>query len=176
MDNLNFNCTVRSVPPEVTHKETSGFMRRQLARSVRNDRKQWWMGRCRKTEQTATDGNNYNIYRLIRNTGPQKPSLSKMTGKSDGTLIHPEQRRMSRWEEHVRKQFSWPTATPGNPFMSASESLQVDTSPSSEMEIAREICFLKKLKATSPDGLSSFPFRDGGGVLSSKLKKLLESL
>lgn len=59
--------------------------------------------------------------------------------------------------------------------MHASETMQVDTRPPFEMEVIREINFLKRRKAAAPDGLSPTFFNDGGEV-KSELIKLLGSV
>lgn len=57
--------------------------------------------------------------------------------------------------------------------MSASNPMQINTNPSSEMEVIRGIRFLTKRKAVELDGPSPSFFKDSGEVLISKLTKLL---
>lgn len=76
-------------------------------------------------------GNSRNPYRLIRNIGPRKPSVSEVIEESDGTLTHSQVRRLARWAEHFSAQFSWPIAIVWISFMPASEPMEVDISPPS---------------------------------------------
>lgn len=48
--------------------------------------------------------------------------------------------------------------------MPESEPVHVDASPSSKMEVMREMDFLKKHKAAEPDRLSPSSFKDSGEV------------
>lgn len=54
--------------------------------------------------------------------------------------------------------------------------MQMDTSPPSEMEVMREMGFLKRDKAAGSDGLSPSLFKDDDEVLTSELRKLLGSI
>lgn len=58
----------------------------------------------------------------------------------------------------------------------ANERLQVGTSSSAEMKLKMEIGFLKRHKVDESDGLPSLFFKDGGGVVTSELAKILESV
>lgn len=53
--------------------------------------------------------------------------------------------------------------------MPAGEQMQIDTSPSSEMEILSEVGFLKRNKVAGPGELLSNFFKDGGEVSLSEL-------
>lgn len=77
-------------------------------------------------------GNSPNLYRLIRNDGPRKPSVGNVNKESDGTLIPSQEHQPMRWAEHFRERFSRPTAIMCLPVMPASEPMEVDTSPSIE--------------------------------------------
>lgn len=55
-------------------------------------------------------------------------------------------------------------------LMAASEPVQVDTSPPLEMEVIREISFLKRHKAAEPEGLPPSLLKEGREVLTSELK------
>lgn len=67
------------------------------------------MGRCRKMNKLGAIGSSGNLYRLIGNTGPRSPNVSKVIKESDGTPIHSQYRRLASSAEHFRMQFSWPT-------------------------------------------------------------------
>lgn len=64
--------------------------------------------------------------------------------KSNDTLITPTTISRQRWGKHFRRQFIWPTATMGLPFMPVGEPMQVDTSLLSEVDTIREIGMLKR--------------------------------
>lgn len=63
----------KSVPPDGTYEETRKSLKRQLVRSLRNDREQWQIGEYREMKRAAATGNSCNNYRLINTAGPRKP-------------------------------------------------------------------------------------------------------
>lgn len=91
-----------------------------------------------------------------------------MTKESDGIQIHSQ----ARWIEHIREQFGWPIATVGLPIIPASEPMQMENKPPSEIDVKMNISFLKKERAPGPDGLFPSSSRDKGEVL--RLLSLLE--
>lgn len=89
--------------PDGTYNETCRSMRRELTKSLINDREQWWIEKCREIEKLTAFGNSHNFYRLIWSSGPRNPSISEMIEKSDDALIHSEDHRLERWVEHFRE-------------------------------------------------------------------------
>lgn len=85
--------------------------------------------------------------------------MSEVIKETDKPLIHYHDCRLNRWTNHLRKQFSWPTATVALPFMAASHPVQGDTFHQSELKVIMEVGFLKRPKAAGPD--ESF-FKDDG--------------
>lgn len=71
------------------------------------------------------------------------------------------------------EQLSWFTSIADYLPMSASETMPADISHLSEMQVIRNVGFLKSRKSTEPDGLCSSVFKDVGQVLASELAKLL---
>lgn len=61
-------------------------------------------------------------------------------------------------------------------LLRASELVKVNTNPPSEMEITKEIRFLKRHKATRPGLLSPSSMEDGGDVLTVELTNSRTSL
>ena len=127
-------------------------------------------------EKAAAIGDSRRLFRLIRDTGPRKPHVSELIKESDGSWIHSQDRRLERWAEHFKNQFTWPTATAAIPDSIWKTTLKVDTSPPSEQEVLREVGHLKRHKAAGPDRLSPSLFKDGGVALISELTKLLHSV
>lgn len=121
-------------------------------------------------------GSSHKHYRLIRNNGPQKPSVSGVVKKSDGSLIQSQVCRLQRCTKHFRKRFSWPTETTDLAPLSTNESTQMDASPSSGMEMIREIGVLKRQKAAGLNELSPSFFKDGSEVLTSELTNFRRSV
>ena len=166
----------KTIPPDAAHNATRKSLRRQLTRSLRNDREQWWIAKCREMEKAAAIGNSRNLFRLIRSTGPRKPGVSEVIKESDGALINSQERRLARWAEHFEAQFSWPPSTANLPGTASNTVLEINTDPPSEMEVIREISYLKRHKAAGPDGIPPFVFKDGGIALATELTKLLQSI
>lgn len=107
----------RSVSPDPIRNETRTFLRCQPVRSAKNDQEQWWTGKCREMKKAAANGNSRNVYRLIRGTGPWKPSVRAVIKEYDGTLIPSQDCRLACWAGHFREQFGWPTVTVGPPVI-----------------------------------------------------------
>lgn len=72
------------------------------------------------------------------------------------------------FSEHFEELFSWPIVTADLPIMTSSESMQVDTGSSSEMEIIREIRFLKQHRMLGQDGLATSFLNESYDVLTLK--------
>ena len=47
----------KTIPPDAAHNATRKSLRRQLTRSLRNDREQWWIAKCKEMEKAAAIGN-----------------------------------------------------------------------------------------------------------------------
>ncbi|CAH8538545.1 unnamed protein product [Schistosoma curassoni] len=99
------------VPSGSEHDEERKQIRSRLRKSLRNDREQWWASKAKEMEKAATIGNTRQLYRLIKETGINKSSVSEIISEKDDTLICSKSRRLERWAEHFREQFSWPSAT-----------------------------------------------------------------
>ena len=108
-----------------------------LDTNLRHDCEQWWIAKCREMEKAARIGNSRSLFRLIRDTGPRRPGVSEIIKESDGSLIHSQGRRLERWAEHFKGQFSWPGSSTGLPNISVPTTLEVDVSPPSETEVYR---------------------------------------
>lgn len=70
-------------------------------------------------------GNSCNFYRLLRNSGSRKPRMMRAVKKFHSTLIY-------------SREFRWLSLTVDLPLMIWSETVQVDTSPVSELNVSRE--------------------------------------
>lgn len=114
-------------PPETSTNQEPGIWQRAMVnREVQGNGK------------ATTVGSSYNFCRPIREL-----SLSEMIKECDGWLIHCRERRLKRWLE----QFAWPTTT-----MDLSSACnwdkQVLMSRPSEMEVIRDLGFLKRRKVS----------------------------
>ena len=125
----------RSIPPDARYDHERKALRRQLINSLRNDREQWWVARCREMEKAAAIGNSRNLFRLIRNTGAKRPGVSETIREKDGAWIHSQARRLECWAEHFEAQFNWPSATAELPEVGVQVELEVNTAPSTFREI-----------------------------------------
>jgi hypothetical protein len=164
------------IPQDTIHDTKRKSLRRQLTKSLKNDREQWWIAKCKEMEKAAAIGDSRRLFRLIKDTGPRKPSVSELIKEADGSWINSQNRRLERWAEHYKDQFSWPAASAAIPTPVSNITLSVDTTPPTEQEVLREIRLLKRHKAAGPDKLSPSLFKDGGSVLVSQLTKLLHSV
>ena len=164
------------IPPDATYDTLRKTLRRQLTKSLRNDREQWWIAKCQELEKAAAIGNSRRLFRLIKETGPRKPGMSDLIKEANGSWIHSQNRRIERWAEHFKGQFTWPAASAAIPTSVSNITLEVNTAPPSEQEVLREVRLLKRHKAAGPDRLSPSLFKDGGSTLISQLTKLFQSV
>ncbi|CAI2734570.1 unnamed protein product [Schistosoma spindalis] len=99
------------IPSGSEHDEERKQIRSRLSKSLRNDREQWWATKAKEMEKAAAIGNTRQLYRLIKGTGINKSSESKIISEKDNTLICSQSRRLERWAEHFREQSGWPSVT-----------------------------------------------------------------
>ncbi|MBM6549358.1 reverse transcriptase family protein, partial [Streptococcus dysgalactiae subsp. equisimilis] len=132
--------------------------------------------KCKGMGEAPAVGNSRNLFRLIRSTGPRKPGVSEVIKEADGSVIHSQERRLDRWAEHFRDQFSWTTSTTDMGNVATNATFEVDISPPSEREVNRELGYLKRNKAAGPDGLFPSVFKDGGPALVTELTGLLRTV
>jgi hypothetical protein len=131
--------------------------------------------KAQEMEMAFAAGNSRALFQLIRSLGQKKPGVSETISEKDGSLIHSQQRRLERWAEHFKEQFSW---TPAAQILEATHEVNwdVNTEAPSETEVRREISFLKRNKSPGPDGLHPALFKEGGEALVNNLTTFLRVL
>lgn len=127
------------------------------------------IGKCWEIEKASSIGDCRSHYQTIGNAGSRKPNLNGVIKQSDDSVIHFQEHRLGPWVG----QFGYSAMTLDLPLMPTSESLQIDTSPPSEMEVIRELGFLERPKAAGPCGVLLSFFKSGGQVLVSELTEFL---
>ncbi|CAH8662896.1 unnamed protein product [Schistosoma haematobium] len=160
------------VPSGSEHDEERQQIRSRLRKSQRNDREQWWAMKAKEMEKAATIGNTRQLYRLIK-TGISKSSVSEIISEKDDTLICSQSRRLERWAEHFREQFSWPSATLQLPSIPRQCEWNIEVGPPTLAEVQKAIVNLKQGRAAGPDGLAPEVFKDGGLILAIRLTNIL---
>ncbi|CAH8470968.1 unnamed protein product [Schistosoma haematobium] len=163
------------VPSGSEHEEERQQIRSRLRKSLRNDREQWWATKAKEMEKAATIGNTRQLYRLIKETGINKSSVSEISEKDD-TLICSQSRRLERWAEHFREQFSWPSATLQLPSIPRQCEWNIEVGPPTLAEVQKAIVNLKRGRAAGPDGLAPEVFKDGGPILAIRLTNILAKI
>ncbi|CAH8442066.1 unnamed protein product [Schistosoma haematobium] len=164
------------VPSGSERDEERQQIRSRLRKSLRNDREQWWAMKAKEMEKAATIGNTRQLYRLIKETGINKSSVSEIISEKDDTLICSQSRRLERWAEHFREQFNWPSATLQLPSIPRQCEWTIEVGPPTLDEVQKAIANLKRGRAASPDALASEVFKDGGSVLKIRLTKILAKI
>lgn len=76
-------------------------------------------------------------------------------------MVQYQESRLARWAEHFKGRFSWSTAKVRMPVKPATEPMQADNSPPSEIEVVKGIGFLGHW-AAGPAELRPLSFKDGG--------------
>ena len=79
--------TRRLIPPDSMYNEKRKTLRRQITRSLKNDREQWWIAKCKEMEKAAAIGDSRSLFRLIKNVYRKRPTVSELIKEVDGSLI-----------------------------------------------------------------------------------------
>ncbi|KAK4474221.1 hypothetical protein MN116_000067 [Schistosoma mekongi] len=159
----------RLIPSGSENDYERRVIRHKLTKSLRNDHEQWWVTKAKEMEKAAAIGNTRQLFKLIKETGVKKSSVSETISEKDETLITSQSRRLERWAEHFKEQFSWPTATLKLPTILKQPEWKVNLGPPTLIEVEKAIANLRRGKAAGPDGLSPEVFRDGGPTLTTRL-------
>lgn len=163
----------KGIPAGRAHNSVRRDIRRQLKLSLRKDRETWWTCRVQEMETAHLAGNTRLLYRLIRETGPKRLTISETIRDKDGTLITDRTQRLERWAEYFEAQFSWPPTT--RPLVSGHEQIvpwTVNLDAPSESEIQKCLTSLRRYRAAGPDNLVPALFKDGGPALLTELTNL----
>ncbi|KAK4474313.1 hypothetical protein MN116_000398 [Schistosoma mekongi] len=163
----------RLIPSGCEHVDERRVIRHKLTKSLRNDREQWWVTKAKEMEKAAAIGNTRQLFKLIKETGVKKSSVSETISEKDGTLISSQSRRLERWAEHFKEQFSWPSATLKLPTISRQPEWKVHLGPLTLIEVEKAIANPRRGKASVSDGLSLEVFKDGGPTLTTRLTDIL---
>ncbi|CAH8620282.1 unnamed protein product [Schistosoma intercalatum] len=161
------------IPSGYEHNEERSQIKHKLIRSLRSDRKQWWVAKTREMEKAAAIGNCRQLFRLVRETGIRKPTVSETVSEKDGHIIHSQSRRLDRWAENFRDQFNWPSATLRFPTISSQPEWQVNLGPPTLYEVEKAIRNLKRWRAAGPDRFIPEIFKDSVPVLAVRLTEVL---
>lgn len=116
----------------------------------------------------------YNLHRLSRNASLRKPTVNEMTKESEDSLIRCQHRCLERSIGHFMDLFTWSVLILGLLSMPASETMQWDTDPVSEIEVVMKTSFLTEYNVAGPDKLCPSFFKDGDDVLTLELTNCLD--
>ncbi|VDP89296.1 unnamed protein product, partial [Schistosoma mattheei] len=139
------------IPLGSEHNEERSQLKRKLTSSLRNDRERWWVAKAREMEKAAAIGNSTQLFRLVKEIGIRKPTVSEIISEKDGHIIHSQSRRLDRWAEHFRNQFNWPSATLRFPTIFSQPEWQVNVGLPSLYEVEKAMGNLKRGRAAGPD-------------------------
>ncbi|VDP94697.1 unnamed protein product [Echinostoma caproni] len=64
-------------------------------------------------------GNPRKLFHLIWGTGRKTLDVNETIYEANGLLIHNQQRRLERWVENFKTQFSWPQASASHSYSGA---------------------------------------------------------
>lgn len=73
-----------SIHPGATCNRIRTSLSRQMTKSLRDKREQWWIGKCREMGMGAVFDIGRNLCRLVRNCGSRKSTMRKAIKQSDG--------------------------------------------------------------------------------------------
>ncbi|CAH8512607.1 unnamed protein product [Schistosoma intercalatum] len=81
-------------------------IRCRLSKSLRNDCEQWWAKKAKEMEKAAAVVYIRQLHKLMKETGINEPNVSQIVSEEDDTLICSQSRRLERWAEQFKEQFS----------------------------------------------------------------------
>ena len=87
-NSLNLINKRRNIPSGKVYMQDRRKLGREIKRSLRQDRENWWLKKAEEMESATASGNSAKRFQLIRQTGPRKAQLSEVIEKADGTLIY----------------------------------------------------------------------------------------
>ena len=67
----------KTVPASKDFDSTRRYLRRQLVKSLKDDRERWWTEIAQKMEKAFATGGYHTLFQLIRSTGSRKPGVSE---------------------------------------------------------------------------------------------------
>ncbi|CAI2728789.1 unnamed protein product [Schistosoma spindalis] len=123
-------------------------------------------------EQAAAVGNTRQLYRLLKETGIKKSSVSETFSEKDDTHMLPVQ-TLERWAEHFKEQFNWPSATLQLPTIPRYCEWNIKVDPPILSEVQKAIVNLKRGRADGPYELTPEVFKNGGAILAIRLTNIL---
>ncbi|CAM0512289.1 unnamed protein product [Fasciola hepatica] len=151
-------------------------LQRQVTRSLKKDRENWWVNVAEEMEVAAASGNSQRLFKLIRDTSGRRTQVSEAICNRNGEPIHNKQQRLDRWAEYFKEQFSWPHASVITPVSTTVTPWVVSLEPPSEVEVESCIRLLRRGKAAGPDELPPVLFKLGGEALIKSLTALLRDI
>ena len=148
-------------------------MSRQIRRSLRLDRENWWIQKAEEMETAIASGNIGKLFDLIWKTGGKKAKVSETIEETDGSLIVNQNRRMERWAEFYEDQFSRLSHAPVDTRTSCPQTISnVPMAPPCEGEVRCANKRSQRNKAAGPDELPPALFKDGGATLTTAITQL----
>ena len=147
-------------------------MSRQIRRGLRLDHENWWIQKA-EVEMAIASGNIGKLFDLIRKTGGKKGKLGGTIEETDGSLIVNQNRRMEKWAEFYKDQFSKLSHAPVDTRTSYPQRMSnVRMTPSCEDKVRCVMKLLQRNKATVLDELPPVLFKDGGATLTAAITQL----
>lgn len=116
-------------------------------------------------ELATASGNNQKLFKVIRDIGGMRNSVSEVVCNRNEQLIHGRQRRVDCLTEYFKNQFRWSHANVGNPTIAGANTREVSLDSLTQVEVESNMRFLKRGKATGPDQLTQVLFKFDGEAL-----------
>jgi hypothetical protein len=167
----------RTIPSGNEHNGRRKSLKNRLTRSLRNDRENHLINWAKAMEKAFVNGNSRLLFSLSRNGTSKSRTVSETIREKDGSLIFNQARRLTRWAEHFKDQFSWPEPIVSSPMDVPQQPVyDISVSAPTEQEVALEIRLLQRNRAPGPDNLSPALFKEGGEPLNRVLCSLLKTI
>ena len=96
----------RSIPVDCKNHSIHLALKHRLIASLRSDRERCWLDKAAEMEIAAATGNARKLFQIIRDSGTKTPGVSELICELDGTVIQNLHRRLDRWAEHFKLQFT----------------------------------------------------------------------
>ena len=147
---------------------------RQVRRSVKKDRENYWNDVAEKLERAAASGNSRKIFQLVREHSTKKSNpVSETILNEQGEKITDCNQRMERWVRHFNELLNRPTLDELLiPNIHEPDNCEATDHPPTIYEVLTAINRMKNNKACGPDGLPAEVLKVAGLPFAEKLQDI----
>lgn len=156
--------------------EAFNEMERQVGRSARKDKRDWFEALANEAQQAADHHNMRETFRIAKRLTAMGQPAKHLIRARDGRLLMTEEEQAERWSEHFEEVLNkTPSTSPRSPI-GAPTSRTFNIRPPSRREIVNAIKRLKNNKAPGADNISPEMLKVDLDSISSQLESIIREV